>query len=396
MGISLGLVGLGAFGSAFVRLFKAHPLVDRIGLCDLEPDRVRRFAEDPSLQDKFNPSDAYYSFDDILKADFDALVIITQPWLHAEQAVRAMEAGKHVYSAVPVVMLPDGDEILDWCDKIIETCRKTGMLYMLGETTYYRPQTMYCRRRAAEGAFGEFVFAEGEYFHDIEHGLREVARRRLSGKAGREWLERRKRYMERGIIGGPMHYPTHSVSGPMSVMKAHAKKVCAWGWKPERYEGYMSDEAAFADETALFYMSNGATMRICEYRKIGLPGREMFNIYGTKGCFYGADPGWGENKWFDLHGYTVISVEEMRDPLPEEVVEAFQEAGGGRSIYGGHGGSHAYLVHEFVDAVAHERLPAVNAWEAVRYMAAGVMAHKSALRDGEVLEVPDWGDPPED
>jgi len=396
MGISIGLVGLGAFGSAFARLFKDHPLVDRVGLCDREPERIERFARDPSFADKFEPSDAYSSFDDILKADFDALVIITQPWLHAEQAVRAMEAGKHVYSAVPVVMLPDGDEILDWCDRIVETCRRTGMLYMLGETTYYRPQTMYCRRRAAEGAFGDFVFAEGEYFHDVEHGLREVARRRLSSKAGREWIEERRKYLDRGIRGGPMHYPTHSVSGPMSVMKAHAEKVCAWGWRPDGFEDYTMGEEAFPNETALFYMSNGATMRICEYRKIGLPCREMFNIYGTEGCFYGADENWGENKWFDLKdlkGYTVLSVEEMRDPLPDEVRKALIGEGSS-GVYGGHGGSHPYLVHEFVDAVVHERQPAINAWEAVRYMAAGVMAHKSALRDGEVLEVPDWGDAP--
>ena len=36
----------------------------------------------------------------------------------------------------------------------------------------------------------------------------------------------------------------------------------------------------------------------------------------------------------------------------------------------------------------------INAWEAARYMAMGVMAHKSALRDGERLDVPDFGDPP--
>lgn len=35
------------------------------------------------------------------------------------------------------------------------------------------------------------------------------------------------------------------------------------------------------------------------------------------------------------------------------------------------------------------------AWEAVRYMAAGVTAHKPAMRDGEVLDVPDWGNAPE-
>ena len=60
----------------------------------------------------------------------------------------------------------------------------------------------------------------------------------------------------------------------------------------------------------------------------------------------------------------------------------------------GHGGSHPYLVHEFVDAVANERMPVINIWEAVRYMAMGVMAHKSALKDGETLDVPDWGNAP--
>jgi hypothetical protein len=44
--------------------------------------------------------------------------------------------------------------------------------------------------------------------------------------------------------------------------------------------------------------------------------------------------------------------------------------------------------------VAEDRVPAINAWEAARYMAMGVMAHKSALKDGELLDVPDWGDAP--
>lgn len=394
MGISLGLVGLGSFGSSFARLFKNHPLVDRIGLCDLEPERIAKFADNPAFSNKFSPSDAYESLDSILKADFDALVIITQPWLHAEQAVKAMEAGKSVYSAVPVVSLPDGDEILDWCNKIVETCKSTGMRYMLGETTFYRPQSMYCRRQAAEGAFGQFVFSEGEYFHDIDHGLREVSRRRLSGKAGREWAEKSKKYAERGVVSGSMHYPTHSVAGPMCVMKAHAKKVCAWGWEPQEDDSE-SSSSKFSNETALFQMSNGSNMRICEYRRIGLPCREMFNILGTKGCFYGAEGNWGDNKWFGLRDKTVLSVQEMRDPLPEEVRQAFQGDNATSDFYGGHGGSHAYLAHEFVESVAQDRQPAINAWESVRYMAAGVMAHKSALKDGEILEVPDWGDAPE-
>ena len=35
---------LGSFGSCFAPLFKQHPLVDRIGLCDREPALLERFA----------------------------------------------------------------------------------------------------------------------------------------------------------------------------------------------------------------------------------------------------------------------------------------------------------------------------------------------------------------
>ena len=84
MGISLGLVGLGSFGSVFADLFKSHPLVDRIALCDRESERIAKFAKDPFFQDKFNDKDAYNNLDEICRADLDALVIITQPWLHAD------------------------------------------------------------------------------------------------------------------------------------------------------------------------------------------------------------------------------------------------------------------------------------------------------------------------
>lgn len=396
MGISLGLVGLGSFGSSFAELFKRHPLVDRVALCDREPQRVARFAELESWKDKFSPRDAYETLDDICRADLDALVIITQPWLHAPQCVQAMEAGKHVYSAVPIISIPDDDEILGWCDKLVTTCQRTGLHYMLGETTCYRPEAMFCRRMAAEGAFGDFVYAEGEYFHDVDAScnLREVSKARLDSKAGQEWVQARKRYVERGVLGGPMHYPTHSTSGPVSVMKAHALKVTCYGYANRNNDPFAAD-SAFTNETALYQMSNGATVRICEFREVGRSASETFRVLGTRGSY--RDGIWQTNHRTEpLTAKPLetreLSVDEMRDPLPPEVAAAWRETDGESIAYGGHGGSHAYLVHEFVDAVAHNRRPAISVYDAVRFMAMGVAAHKSALRDGERLDVPDWGD----
>ncbi|MGH7213407.1 MAG: hypothetical protein ACREIT_01300 [Tepidisphaeraceae bacterium] len=38
--------------------------------------------------------------------------------------------------------------------------------------------------------------------------------------------------------------------------------------------------------------------------------------------------------------------------------------------------------------------PPNNVWDAARYAIPGLIAHESALRNGEQLDVPDLGDPP--
>ncbi|MBO7622378.1 MAG: Gfo/Idh/MocA family oxidoreductase, partial [Victivallales bacterium] len=224
MGISIGMVGLGSFASCFVDLFKSHPLVDRIAFCDREPERVQKWADSTFMANKFNPKDRYYSIEDMCKADLDAIVIITQPWLHAGQAIQAMEAGKDVYSAVPIISIPDDDETLDWIGKIIDTSVRTGKHYMLGETTVFRPQTQFCMRKVKENAFGDFVYAEGEYCHDVDSAcnLREVHASRAASKAGQEGEILMQKYFERGCLTGPMHYPTHSCAGPCIVMDTWA------------------------------------------------------------------------------------------------------------------------------------------------------------------------------
>mgnify|MGYP000344964316 CR=1 FL=1 len=388
MGISIGLVGLGAFGSSFADMFMAHPLTDRVALCDREPDRIARFAAKQTWKAKFHPKDAYQTLDDICRADLDALVIITQHWLHGPQAIQAMASGKHVYCAVPVLCVPDADEILDCCDRLVRTVERTGQWFMYGETTCFRPEAMFCRRKRAEGAFGDFVYSEGEYFHAFDLpscDLRKVWASRTAGRIGQEYLKLREHYERRGIQGGPMHYPTHSTGGPIHVMNARPLKVCCWGHGPICKDPYWQlTQERFSNQTALFQMSNGATMRIAEYREIGFTGRETFRLYGTRGSY--------EDKcWVDKEATTHLTVEQMRDPLPEEVERAFRDAMPDHDVYGGHGGSHPYLVHEFVDAVANGRTPAIDVYHAVHMTAAGAMAHKSALRDGEVLEVPQWG-----
>ena len=87
MGISIGLVGLGSFGRAFADLFMSHPLVDRVGLCDREPERITLFANKESWQAKFNPRDVYTSLDDICRSDLDANLALRNHLNSAKQSM---------------------------------------------------------------------------------------------------------------------------------------------------------------------------------------------------------------------------------------------------------------------------------------------------------------------
>ena len=412
MGIKIGLLGLGQFGQSFAPLFASHPDVDSVVLCDAEADKVRRWAEDPVVAPKLAKDGCLSSLDDLCKTDCDAVVIITQPWLHAPQAIQAMESGKHVYSAVPVISIPDDDECLEWCQKIIDCSLRTGKNYMLGETTRYRPQTMFCRRKFLAGEFGVPVYAEAEYAHDVDLNgcsLRNVTRRRTTGFIGEQAAAYFQRFIDRGCKDSPMSYPTHSVSGPLAVMDTHAVKVSAYGIRNQfGKEDPFFEHFDFANVVALFQLANGVPFRVGELREIcdntGLAG-EDFRMYGTRGSY-------AYNKWRDNGRVvfnedmkpatrTVLTDEEMRDPLPPEVAQAFKKATQPDAkpeddfTPTGHGGSHPYLVNEFITSVVEERMPSVNAWVAASYMAMGVAAHKSAQKDGEIVNVVDFGRPPE-
>ena len=404
MGIKLGLVGLGAFGSGFVPLFANHPLVDSVILCDAEVDKVESHAKKPAIAPKV--AGKMLSLDEICKSDCDAVVIITQPWLHAPQCVQVLESGKHVFTAVPVILLPDDNEMLDWCGKIIETVEHTGMEYMLGETTIYRPQTMFCRRMAQQGLFGDFVYAEAEYAHDVDRlecSLRKIDAVRTTGKIGQARKAFLEPYYAQGCKDHPMAYPTHSVSGVVEVMRSKPVSVSAIGFANRNNDPYFA-HYDFSNISALFKMDNGCALRVAEMREvsgnIGLDG-EDFRIFGTRGSY-------SVNEWRDNgrteptpepkdNKLTKLTDEEMRDPLPPEVEQAFAEALSIKEgefkefLATGHGGSHPYLVHEFVSAVAEGRRPQISAWDAAMYMAMGVAAHQSAVKDGEIVKVVDFG-----
>ncbi|MFT4051818.1 MAG: Gfo/Idh/MocA family oxidoreductase [Microbacterium sp.] len=394
---SLGIVGAGQFSGQFSKLFHAHPLVTEVYVTDLLPERAAALVERQSLAGTFD------SFEDMLDSDVDAIAIFTQRWTHGPLVVQALRAGKHVYSAVPMAVT--ADEIA----AIIEAVRETGLTYMMGETSHYNPATVYARERVAEGAFGRIFYAEGDYVHDMDLGF--YAAYQYSG--GENW--------QRTASYPPMLYPTHSVGGVLGAIGGHAVSVSCIGVRDERGDGVFDREISmfdndFSNATALFELAGGGSMRINEFRRVGYPSHireSRFRYFGTDGSFEQTAV---SALWQDRSGVTDVTEQvetkasmSLDDPSLADVDPALRDAfvSGLAPVHdasrlpnelqglpNGHEGSHHFLVDDFATAVATNTLPPVNAWVAARYTLPGIAAHESALRGGERIAVPDFGDAP--
>lgn len=394
---TIGIVGAGQFAGQFAALFKAHPDIEKVFVTDLVPERATDIVEHEDLDGTFE------SFDALLDSDVDAIALFTQRWTHGPLVVRALEAGKHVYSAVPMAI--SVEEI----GAIIEAVKSTGLVYMMGETSYYNPPaTVLARQKVAEGAFGRIFYAEGDYVHDMDLGF--YAAYQYSG-GGDDWRAT--------ASYPPMLYPTHSIGGVLGAIPGHAISVSCLGIKDDRGDGVFDKQVSqfdndFSNASALFELDNGTVMRINEMRRVGYPApirESRFRYFGTEASFEQLAT---VSLWQDR--YDIVDVSEQLEAAPSvdlddpslahvdpELRRAFVSGYAPihdvervpvelRPLPNGHEGSHHFLVDDFVRAMVDRTLPPVNAWVAARYtLPGGIVAHQSALQDGARLPVPDFG-----
>jgi predicted dehydrogenase len=379
--IRLAVVGTGSFAQSFIPLFRAHPGVAEVVLCDLDAEKLRANCA------KHGIARSLSSLEAACESDVDAVALFTQNWLHGPQAAQALRAGKHVYSAVPPGI--SREEVAD----LVRAVEESGRIYMLGETSTYYPAVLYARKRFLAGDFGEIVYGEAEYYHDFDHGLYDVMRQR--GGAG--WRE---------TAGSPpMQYPTHSTSQILAVTGARMTHVSCQGFVDRHEDGLFRAgvnrwDNPFSNESALFRMSDGSLCRINEFRRVGHPGAVRMTLYGTRG---GIEESVAGAWWVARDPRECVAIDRelalgevdgFRGVAPVHPVARLPR--GFRGLPSGHAGSHQFLVDDFVRACLSGETPPNNVWQAARYVLPGIVAHESAVRGGELLSVPDLGDAPPD
>ena len=340
--VKVGIAGYGLcrFGGAF--FYQNHPNVEVVAATDLDPGRCAGLAR------AVGAKKTYPSCEEMIQQDkeIEAVYIATDAPTHAKLAIMGLNHGKHVCSAVPAVF---GFKAEEEAEELFNAVKKSGLKYAMNETSTFHADLWDKRTQYQAGALGKIIYSEGEYYHDFgPNGL--PGYNPQNGKIDvNGW--------RRGLP--PMWYPTHSNAYYVSITSGRFTEVSCLG-TPGLYKEHKENQwkNPFGTEVGIFKTSEGGISRMAV-------SWDMKNAHGEMGRVYGQKP----------HN---PSINGARPALPPGVGA------------GGHGGSHGQLTNDFITSILLDREPTVNIGDALNMTMAGVIAHKSALKDGEWMKIPQY------
>ncbi len=259
--IPTGVIGVGGRGTNVMRGVLQYGKVAAV--CDTHAGRLQQGAE-VAARDRPATFDDYRRLLD--RKDIEAVVIATPPFLHAEMAVAALQAGKHVYCEKPVAITPET------VHQVVKAARSSDRVFVTGQQlrSYRRLQAAVAKIR--DGAIGEVLMVKAQ-----RHAESDLSHTGTSA----EWF-----------------FDVEKSGGYLIEMSVHNLDLCNWavGATPERAAGfggillYKDDPPgrSIMDGYTLSYdYPTGVKLYFTQmvFHPKGLPGGGQFvHVYGQKGA----------------------------------------------------------------------------------------------------------------
>jgi predicted dehydrogenase len=160
--IKVGLIGLGGMGRTHFNCYKNCPGATLAAICDIDPAKLRGDWSGVSLN--LDPTKSglvdlggiatYSQIEEILAdPDIDMIDICLPTSLHAQVAVDAMRAGKHVFCEKPMALNEQE------CLQMEEAQRETGQQLMIGHCLRYWPEYVVTEELIRGGEYGKVLSA---------------------------------------------------------------------------------------------------------------------------------------------------------------------------------------------------------------------------------------------
>jgi hypothetical protein len=314
-------------------------------------------------------------------SDID-LVIVATPWdWHAEQALFAMKHGKDVAIEVP------GVTSIDDCWRIVRTSEETRKHCIILENCCYGYNETLILRMANAGLFGDLLYGEGAYLHDL--------RAILFSDSG-EGLWRRADHTKRN---GNL-YPSHglgpvanymgvqrgdrfgyivSMSSPERSLDAYRKAHLQPG-DPRLSERYVTGDM----NTSMIKTVNGLTITVKHTVSTPHPYDRINLIAGTKGIFQDYPPRiYFDNQNKDEAWGSIDAWKQYAHPL-------WQREGEIAKKVGGHGGMDYIMLYRLLQCVREGLPPDMDVYDAAAWSAVAPLSVTSVSRGSQPMEFPDF------
>ena len=360
--VKIGVIG-GGRGKSMIRYGREASNAELVAICDFRDDVLERMKKECGE----NGISYYSDYDEFLKHDMDAVVLANYANQHAPFAIKAMRAGKHVFSEVlPVQTLKEAVEL-------IETVEETGKIYAYGENYCFMSAPYEMRKLYRQGLIGEFEYGEGEYVHNCEPIWPEIT------------------YGEPDHWRNNMYatfYCTHSIGPMIHITGLRPVKVTGFeGPKTERKLRVGSKSGSFGME--LIQLENGGIFKSIHGDLY--VDSIWYSLYGSKGNMESARES-AQNGAFDriyIHadeysgGYDTTKKDTyLPTRAQDEQAKSF-----------GHGTSDFYTMYNFVRKIQGDPdADIIDVYEALDMFLPGLFAYRSVLNGGIPMEIPNLRD----
>lgn len=148
--LRVAVVGLGGNGSKFANLYSNHRRADLVAACDIDQGRSD-FASSLGAT-FFTDYRAIAALNDL-----DAVSIHLPDRIHADAALAAIGAGKHVFIEKPMATT------LDDCNAIIDAMDQTGLCVAVGQVLRTKALYRSIKEIVDSGVLGTIYYCEGDY-----------------------------------------------------------------------------------------------------------------------------------------------------------------------------------------------------------------------------------------
>jgi len=317
----------------------------------------------------------------LAKPGIDAVFICTPDHLHAEHAIAAMDAGKHVFLEKPMATT------IEDCDAILEAAVRTGSKLYVGHNMRFFPVVRKMRELIKSGRIGRveaiwcrhFISYGGDAYFKDWHSERKNTTGLLLQKGAHDMD------IIHYLAGG--HTRRVTAMGKLSVYNEVADRRRADesvpvsfnrdNWPPLSQKGLSPVIDVEDHSMVLMQLDNGvqASYQQCHYTP---DDSRNYTVIGTEGRIENYGDHSTQDRWATVHlwnsrmGHNELGNEVFRIP----------------SIEGSHGGADPLLIDDFITFLRGGESAGATPRDARMAVAAGCQATASLRADSMPLDIP--------